>query len=225
VLCIGLVVYIWLLKIRGTRSCDVNVVDDTDTAYSVYTQSLLSDNDSSNGFCQVMSPTAARQIAKGETMHWTRYCALGIDMFCLSMFSPGVMLYFVGDDAISTPFGNVSSATFIYIYNTFGLAGALSGRMSAYHITIKPVWISLSVGLVGVTVNLARFLPVYVSFVGVFCIMFMNGFLYNQTWRYVHKNIMKCSRLKTLSKWLFCGDLGSVVGSNLINVMNVYLKK
>jgi predicted membrane protein len=49
-----------------------------------------------------------------------------------------------------------------------------------------------------------------------FGIAFANGAIYAQSARYIDKNVPIAYNLVSLSVWLFVGDIGSVIGSNVL---------
>lgn len=51
-------------------------------------------------------------------------------------------------------------------------------------------------------------------------VLWANGSIYATTTRHVDNNVMKGHNLVALSTWLFMGDVGSTVGSNLL----IYVK-
>ena len=154
------------------------------------------------------------------------YAALSLDMLCVALFSPGVMLYILDKKHISVtnPFGlnlHLRNAFFFLAYNSGTFIGASLGRVLAYKKrTLYHPFLPLLSGLLGIFIDLliGHFWNIFTP-LGGFCVMFMNGFLYNQTWRVVDKRYGGKERLKILSYWLLFGDIGSVTGSGLINLI------
>ncbi len=52
---------------------------------------------------------------------------------------------------------------------------------------------------------------------GIFLVMSGNGCIYASTTRHIDQHIDKSFNLVALSVWLFIGDIGSVIGSNVLS--------
>jgi len=149
--------------------------------------------------------------------------ALMIDMLCVSMFSPGVMLYIYNQKYVS--FGNyqLSNDWLFAIYNACFFLGDTSSRKLLYNFrTIFPL-VFLVLAIIGVACGLSD--VIYLIFFCSFLVAFCNGAIYSQANRHIDANIPKQFSLIAFSSWLFIGDIGSVIGSNLISSVNVGIKK
>ena len=176
---------------------------------------------------EAFGPALGQEEKKPLALGWY-YGALAIDMLCVALFSPGVMLYLFHSKRVevSNPFGiyaHLKNAFFFMAYNLGTFVGASLGRYLAYRVKkLYHPFLPLLSGCLGIFIDLliGHFWNIFTP-LGGFCVMFMNGFLYNQTWRMVDNRYRgkDKERLKVLSYWLLCGDLGSVTGSGLINLV------
>ena len=160
---------------------------------------------------------------------WHAVC-LAIDMACVSTFSPGVMLY-VFDSPQGVPlFGHgstrVNHDAFFCVYNLFTFCGETISRKFAYVDTKErsPFWFLLF-SLLGIVLNVAGALfgiGVICPLAGLF-VFLANGSIYNRTTKYVDNHVDPVFNLTALSAWLFVGDLGSVLGSNMTPYVRQWL--
>lgn len=142
--------------------------------------------------------------------------ALMFDMFCVSLFSPGVILYMY-DDATVNVFGHeFNTDWYIAIYNTFFFVGDTASRKIWYHIDIVNPWMFLILSAIGAGIGLSH-VPEIAPLCG-FLVAYSNGSIYVQSTKVIDKIDDKFN-LVSLSTWLFVGDIGSVVGSNLISFL------
>lgn len=160
---------------------------------------------------------------------WHAVC-LAIDMACVSTFSPGVMLY-VFDDPSGVPLlGNhgvrVNHNAFFCVYNLFTFCGETISRKVAYvDKKERSPWLFLLFSLVGIGMNVAG----AIYGVGIICplaglfVFLANGSIYNRTTKYVDNHVDPVFNLTALSAWLFVGDLGSVLGSNMTPYVRQWL--
>jgi len=149
--------------------------------------------------------------------------ALMIDMFCVSMFSPGVMLYIYDQNYVS--FGNLQLPNnwLFSIYNAcFFLGDTLSRRIFFLMKPIFPLFFLLF-AVIGVACGLSN--VIYLIFFCSFFVSFCNGSIYSQANRSIDSKVPKQFSLIAFSFWLFLGDIGSVIGSNLISYVNVEVKR
>ena len=149
------------------------------------------------------------------------YVTLFIDMAFVSFFCPGAMLYLIDQSNIDIlSVGTISNHMFFAIYNIFTLIGAITGRLIAYKVRLINPLIGLCTLILGGLNNilLAPSYPV-LSYIGAFLVLGTNGFIYNQSWRFIHRHVKNNNKGKlwTLSVWLLCGDIGSVISSCLIS--------
>ena len=160
---------------------------------------------------------------------WHALC-LAIDMACVSTFSPGVMLY-VFDSPQGVPlFGHgstrVNHDAFFCVYNLFTFCGETISRKFAYVDTKErsPCWFLLF-SLLGIALNVAGALfgfGIICPLAGLF-VFLANGSIYNRTTKYVDNHVDPVFNLTALSAWLFVGDLGSVLGSNMTPYVRQWL--
>lgn len=165
---------------------------------------------------------------------------LMVDMYAVSTFSPGVMLYLfddkrgvplwaAGERLTETLTETLRAGTFInkdmfmMIFNTFTFLGESSSRRIAYTDTVlgsrfpanrTPIFLVLTV--CGIALNLSAAKCGYGALApfGGFLIFCANGSIYNHTCRRIDSVVSRQHNLTALSFWLFVGDVGSVVGSN-----------
>lgn len=146
---------------------------------------------------------------------WRHCIALCFDMFCVSLFS-SVVLYVYDVDPI--PIWPRSETTmpknaFLGVYFMFSFFGDFISRRVAYRTREVNPFFFWILNAVGVGVVLSK--TVLVAPLGMFMIMFGNGSIYAQTTRYVDNHVPKQYNLIALSVWLFIGDIGSYVGSQV----------
>eukprot|EP00276_Gloeochaete_wittrockiana_P018064 CAMPEP_0184335290 /NCGR_PEP_ID=MMETSP1089-20130417/3878_1 /TAXON_ID=38269 ORGANISM="Gloeochaete wittrockiana, Strain SAG46.84" /NCGR_SAMPLE_ID=MMETSP1089 /ASSEMBLY_ACC=CAM_ASM_000445 /LENGTH=449 /DNA_ID=CAMNT_0026659879 /DNA_START=8 /DNA_END=1357 /DNA_ORIENTATION=+ len=142
--------------------------------------------------------------------------ALMCDMFFVSLFSPGVILYIYDARTVHLSWLEIDIQTnwFIAIYNTYFFLGDSLSRKVFYstRIYFPPLFLLLSItGMAIGLANLPEIVPICAFFVA-----FANGSIYAQTNRRIDRDVSEKLNLIALSSWLFLGDIGSVVGSNLI---------
>ena len=150
-----------------------------------------------------------------------RYLCLTVDMFGVSMFSPGVILYVEDQKTINILGFAMKNSTYFTVYGIGTSLGGIVGRLVGHWVTkVLHPCIPLSFLVAGVLVNivLTPDIPIF-GFLGAFLVLFGNGFLYNQCWRYFDNHCNESSRLRVISLWLGFGDCGSVSGSMLITAM------
>jgi len=145
--------------------------------------------------------------------------ALMIDMLCVSMFSPGVMLFIYDKPYVSFGSQKLAKDWLFAIYDACFFLGDASSRKLLYQVkTVFPL-LFLVLGLIGAAIGLSHF--TYVIFLCPFLISFCNGSIYSQANRHIDTKVQKEFSLIAFSFWLFLGDIGSVLGSNLISYVNV----
>ena len=146
---------------------------------------------------------------------WKHCIALSFDMFCVSLFS-SVVLYVYNVDPI--PIWPRSETTmpknaFLGVYFAFSFLGDFISRRVAYRTRELNPFFFWILNAAGVGVILSK--TVLVAPFGMFMIMFGNGSIYAQTTRYVDNYVPKQFNLIALSVWLFIGDMGSYIGSQV----------
>jgi len=151
--------------------------------------------------------------------------ALLLDMFCVSLFGPGVMLYIYDQKYIQFPWfhGSLPNDVLFAIYEGgFFLGDSLSRRIFYQTRLIFPLLFLLFaiLGIGGALSNISFFIP----FCG-FLVAFCNGSIYSQTTRTIDTRVDEKYNLIAFSFWLFVGDIGSVIGSNVISYVSVDIHK
>jgi hypothetical protein len=142
--------------------------------------------------------------------------AFSIDMFCVSTFSPGVLLFVYDDPHTPVPlFGSeVTPDVFFALYNTATFFGGFLGRSGGYRIPrMHPLWFT-PLSLVAVALIFTK-RPELQLMAG-FCCLLADGLVYSQTCRNIDARVPHEYAVMAMSVWLFVGDIGSVTGSNLI---------
>eukprot|EP00946_MAST-07B_sp_MAST-7B-sp1_P003127 g3127.t1 len=160
---------------------------------------------------------------------WHAVC-LAIDMACVSTFSPGVMLYVFDSPAGVPLFGpngtRVNHDAFFCVYNLFTFLGETISRKFAYvDKKERSPWWFLLFSLIGIVMNVAGALysiGIVCPLAGMF-VFLANGSIYNRTTKYVDNHVDPIFNLTALSAWLFVGDLGSVLGSNMTPYVRQWL--
>ena len=151
-------------------------------------------------------------------------------MCAVSLFS-GVIMYIYDcpqvplfgrdtDNSYLAPL-KLSHNAFILVYNTYTFLGDTVSRKIAYLDRPHSPFSYLVMTVIGVTMCLSK-IAVLAPF-GIFLIFAANGFIYGSTCRHIDMHVDKHYNLIALSFWLFVGDLGSVIGSNLISYVKVWI--
>jgi len=150
--------------------------------------------------------------------------ALLVDMFCVSLFSPGVVLYIYDAPYITFPWFHTKLPRDILltIYDAcFSIGDTISRRMFYPLKRINPLFF-WAFSILGVAAGLSN-----ISFLIPFCaflVAFANGCIYAQANKYIDSAVAKDYSLIAFSFWLFIGDIGSVLGSNMISYISVDIK-
>merc|ERR1712032_878260 len=139
-----------------------------------------------------------------------------LDMFALSAFSPGVLLFIYNQKSVALVSGlTIQTASFFAIFNFFVAVGGLTGRWVSYYLKPRhPVFYNVCT-VIGVVLNLTK-VPLLAP-VGGYCVALGDGLIYGSTSRHVDMAVPKEFNLTAISFWLFIGDFGSVAGSNLMS--------
>ena len=154
--------------------------------------------------------------------------ALALDMCCVSVFSPGVMLY-VFDNPKGVPLWHglyVNHDAFFAVYNFFTFIGETISRKLAYtDKKDRPVLYFLIFSFLGLGINVfcgAKNFGLLCPLAAMF-VFLGNGAIYNYTCKFIDSNVEKEHNLTACSFWLFVGDLGSTTGSNLIPFIKTWI--
>jgi hypothetical protein len=148
---------------------------------------------------------------------WVHSLALMVDMFAVSLFS-GIMLYILNGSHV--PLLSTTSDVlmrhdwFFVFYNSFSLMGDSFSRQIAYRHSPRHPFSFLLFSAAGAAFCLSK-VPI-VAPIGIFCVFFANGSIYATTTRFIDTHVAKEFNLIALSFWLFIGDIGSVIGSNVL---------
>jgi len=145
--------------------------------------------------------------------------ALFVDMFTVSLFSPGVILYIYDAKLVPMSFTHykMSSDTFKAVYDfLFSTGDTLSRKLFYNARPVRPHYF-LAFSLGGMVAGLCGVTELVL--IAGFFVAFANGAIYAQTTKNIHANVDPHNSLVALSTWLFVGDCGSVLGSNLISVI------
>lgn len=166
---------------------------------------------------------------------WHSFALFG-DMFAVSVFSPGIILYIWGETAEFPWFhGSMKMNWLMCIANGCSFLGDTISRRIFYAIPgwsnkehpgklatllgartgiVFPVffWVFAALGIAAGVVHSAFFVPFCC-----FLVMFCNGSIYSQANRMIDSEVDKQYNLIAFSFWLFIGDMGSVIGSNTIS--------
>lgn len=153
---------------------------------------------------------------------WVHSLSLAVDMFAVS-FGSAIQLYIYDHSMLPLWLGashHVSKNVFRAIFNCCSLIGDATGRKLAYftHRYVTPAWF-LFFTVTGVTLVLSK--QAIIAPLGMWCIMFANGSIYAHTTKYVDDKVDHKFNLISLSAWLFVGDVGSFIGSNIVNSVRV----
>lgn len=155
---------------------------------------------------------------------WNALALMG-DMLGVSLFS-GVMMYIFDNDGGVPLFGAASSYiishnAFLAVTNLCTSLGDIISRKIAYWMRpINPLWfLLLTFG--GAACCLSK--VAMLAWPGIFMVFFANGSIYANTTRHVDAWVRKDQTLIALSAWLFLGDVGSTVGSNLVQHVKVWV--
>merc|ERR1712217_88880 len=159
---------------------------------------------------------AVKQWRKWIPKFWHYPLAFTLDMFSLSAFSPGVALFIYDQKTVTLISGlAIQTASFFAIFNCFTAAGGIMGRWISYYLKPRhPIFYTVF-SATGVALILSK-IPI-VAPLGGFCITFGDGLIYGSISRHIDGVVPKQFNLIAISFWLFVGDIGSVVGSNLLS--------
>ena len=138
-----------------------------------------------------------------------------IDMTCLSLFCPGVLLFLYNQSTVElTRNWLVPTNLFFAALNSFSMMGGLVGRWSSYALHPRHPLLYVGFSLGGAALNMLR-IPLLAP-LGTFLTMLGDGLIYGSICRHIDYAIPKIFNLVAISYWLFVGDLGSILGSNLL---------
>jgi hypothetical protein len=141
-----------------------------------------------------------------------------INMAGLGFFS-AVQLYIYNVDSVPLWWGSTTTVplnAFRAVYNVHSLLGDAFGRKTAYGRAklIHPGWFLICT-FVGGGLILSKI--ALVAPLGMFLVMYANGSVYATTTKFIDVAVPSRFNLIALSFWLLVGDVGSFIGSNLVN--------
>jgi len=148
--------------------------------------------------------------------------ALMVDMFCVSLFSPGVLLFLYDEPTVSIIGFKLDTKWLFAIYDTLFSIGDTLSRQIFYQRKIIFPFAFWLFSITGVFFGLL-YKP-YLAPICAFLVAFANGSIYAQANRQIDSKIEPEFSLVSFSFWLFCGDVGSVIGSNLILILDLQMK-
>eukprot|EP01094_Clydonella_sp_ATCC50884_P020750 TRINITY_DN4372_c0_g1_i3.p1 TRINITY_DN4372_c0_g1~~TRINITY_DN4372_c0_g1_i3.p1 ORF type:complete len:433 (+),score=131.63 TRINITY_DN4372_c0_g1_i3:58-1299(+) len=117
-------------------------------------------------------------------IHWREWLwaikwhcmALTFDMFCVSLFSPGVILYMYNGTYVNVFGYDLNRDWYIAIYNTFFFVGDSASRKIWYHIDVIHPFLFLILSAFGATIGLLG-IPEIAPLCG-FLVAYANGSMY-----------------------------------------------
>jgi hypothetical protein len=138
-----------------------------------------------------------------------------VNMVCLAMFNPGCTLYAYSTRVTYRLFGfTTSHDVFMVTYNVGSFLGDfVSRRVMVRKRIVSPLWFFV---LLLVAFGLVISLVPEIAPLAAFGFSWANGGLYSQTTRLIGDLFTMEFHLTAMSTWLFLGDVGSTVGSLLI---------
>lgn len=109
--------------------------------------------------------------------------------------------------------------SFFTVADTASMLGGTTGRYLSYHLKLRhPLFYSI-LTLAGVAVSMLWEPTLFP--LGTFLILLGNGLIYGSISRHIDACMPQEFNLTAISLWLLIGDTGSVLGSNLINLISV----
>eukprot|EP00792_Barthelona_sp_PAP020_P009603 TRINITY_DN3310_c0_g2_i2.p1 TRINITY_DN3310_c0_g2~~TRINITY_DN3310_c0_g2_i2.p1 ORF type:complete len:419 (+),score=78.35 TRINITY_DN3310_c0_g2_i2:37-1257(+) len=147
--------------------------------------------------------------------------AMMFNMFCVSFFSPGIVLYIFGDRPVLLDYGvfsfTLSHNAFVAIYNILFFLGDFCSRRVFFDLGRHSPFIHLIISAFGIICGLSQFGAI--TLFCAFAVAWANGTIYCQSTREIDEKVHSKYNLIATSMFFFIGDCGSVVGSNLIQIV------
>ena len=138
-----------------------------------------------------------------------------INMFCLSLFNPGCVLYAYNERVTYHLFGfTIAHDWFILTCNVGNFLGDYLGRAVMDKKKIIHPCLFMVLLVIGIAINFGL-IPEIVPFAS-FAFGFCNGGLYTQSTKLIGIIFKHKFHLTATSTWLFLGDVGSTTGSNVV---------
>jgi len=146
---------------------------------------------------------------------WHCSLAMMVNMCCLAAFNPGVILYVYDQEIVNLSAAlRIPTDHFFAAFNTFGLWGGLTGRYLSYRLCLRHPLIYCGFSVAGISLIL-QWEPLLAP-VGIFLVTLGDGLIYGSISRRVDERVPKQFNLIAITVWLLFGDLGSILGQNLI---------
>merc|ERR1711862_1008803 len=141
--------------------------------------------------------------------------ATAVDMFMQAAFSLGLALFLYNAPTVELYDGWILEKNmFFVIFNIFNMLGGLSGRIVSYFLRPRhPIYYTVF-SFSGMCLMLLR-KPVLAP-ISTYLIMLGNGLIYGTISKHIDSNVPRWYNLIAISIWLCIGDVGSIVGSNLL---------
>mmetsp|Transcript_3739 Transcript_3739/g.13838 ORF Transcript_3739/g.13838 Transcript_3739/m.13838 type:complete len:511 (-) Transcript_3739:113-1645(-) len=147
---------------------------------------------------------------------WHHALASTVNLFALSAFCPGVMLYVYNTDTVAlAPGVVVKTDSFMALVNAGNLLGGLTGRWLSYRLTPRHPMLYGCFSAAGICLIL-QWQPCLAP-LGTFLVLMGDGLIYGSISRFIDASIPQEFNVIAISAWLFIGDLGSILGSSLTN--------
>eukprot|EP00931_Biecheleriopsis_adriatica_P086518 TRINITY_DN61179_c0_g1_i1.p1 TRINITY_DN61179_c0_g1~~TRINITY_DN61179_c0_g1_i1.p1 ORF type:complete len:393 (+),score=51.60 TRINITY_DN61179_c0_g1_i1:61-1239(+) len=163
----------------------------------------------------------AKEFRRWLPRLWSFSLVFLLDMLTIASSSPGVWLYIYDQDTVTVMSGKseitIATDTFFAIFNCFNMLGSIAGRWLSYLTERRhPVVYSVfsAIGIVLMLMRLPLLLPLSTFFV-----MLGDGMIYGTVARHIDENIPKEFNLISTSYWCLNGDIGAIVGTNLITFL------
>jgi hypothetical protein len=146
---------------------------------------------------------------------WLHSLVFIVNMMCLAMFNPGCTLYAYQERVTYRLFGfTLSHDWFMLLYNLGSFLGDFISRRVMNRLRIvNPIWFFV---LLCVSLSLNLVLIPEIAPLAAFGFSWANGGMYCQSTKLIGTVFIDEYHLTATSTWLFLGDVGSTLGSNLI---------
>jgi hypothetical protein len=147
---------------------------------------------------------------------WFYGWIFAIDMFCMSFFSPGLTLYEYRTRVNFHLFGvSIQHDWFMVLYNSGTFLGdVIARKVMSGRSFLHPIWYGI---FLAVAVGLNLSLIPEIAPIAAFCFSWTNGSIFGQSTKFLGNMFFGQYHLTAISTWLFLGDVGSVVASNLVH--------
>lgn len=168
--------------------------------------SETSSEPSSSGFCRY--PEWLPQV-------WSQSLAYFVNMLTVALVSPGVWLYIFDEETVTVfPEWYLATDLFFSLLNTFNMLGSVLGRWLSYHCCLRHPLMYIVFSFAGVFLMFLK-IPLLLPLAS-FLVMFADGLIYGSVSRHIDDTISKDLNLISISYWCLNGDVGAIIGTNLI---------